>query len=111
MREIVTEDDMHVVVQYLAQEPHPEALAVKDLSDAEHEQERVCALVYAEQSGTVRDKEMGCNVDSRVGRAKAAVAEAKGNLAEHRARVRRCEMFQRIWDRQHVIIRDAERVR
>jgi hypothetical protein len=108
---IVTDADMDIAYQYMAEHPHPESLAEKDLADAENEADRILATVYAEQSGSIRDKELACELDRRVGEAKAAVAAAKGTLREHRARVRWAEMCHKIWDRQQVMIRDREKVR
>lgn len=108
---IVSEDDVHAALEYLNEQPHPEALAEKDLADAEIALSFIYATVYAEQSGSIKDKQMACDRDSRVGEAKAAVAAAKGTLAEHRARVRGCRMCWDIWKSEGFTARAAERVR
>lgn len=108
---IVSEDTVHKALQYLAEDPHPVALARKDLTDAENRYERTRARVYLESSGTVDERKSTCEVDDRVGAAKKAVATATLDLDRHRARVRAAEMLIEVWRSENANIRAAERVR
>ena len=108
---IVSEDTVHKALQYLADDPHPIALARKDLTDAENRYEQIRAAVYLEQAGTVDERKSSCEIDGRVGDAKAAVAEAALALDRHRARVRAAEMLIEVWRSENANIRAAERVR
>jgi hypothetical protein len=108
---IVSDKNVSDALTYLADDPHPIALARKDLTDAENEFERVRAAVYLEQTGTVGEREAGCELDSRVGGAKAAITEAAFALDRHRARMRAAEMLIEVWRSENANVRAAERVR
>lgn len=108
---IVSDKNVSDALTYLVDDPHPIALARKDLTDAENEYERVRAAIYLEQTGTVGEREAGCELDSRVGGAKAEITAASFAFDRHRARVRAAEMLVSVWQSENANIRAAERVR
>lgn len=108
---IVSDKNVSDALTYMCDDPHPIALAQKDLTDAENELKRVYASVYLEQSGPVRDKEMACEVDPRVGRARAAVADAEHAFNRHRERRGGAVWLCEVWRSENANIRAAERVR
>ena len=108
---IVSDDTVSKALAYLAEDPHPIALAKKDLTDAENEKERIYAEVYAEQTGSVRDRETACERDPRVREARRAMGEAGLGLDRHKARTRAAESIIEIWRSENANIRAAERVR
>lgn len=108
---IVSEDTVHKALQYLAEDPHPIALAQKDVADAENERDRIYAEVYGEQEGPVKDKEAACDRDRRVSEARARLGKAGFDLARHKARVRAAEMIIEVWRSENANIRAAERIR
>jgi hypothetical protein len=108
---IVSEKNVSTALTYMAEDPHPVALARKDLTDAENEYESIRAKVYLEQSGTVAEREAATLLDRRVSVAKEAVAEAAFGVDRHRARLRAAEMLIDIFRTENANARAAERVR
>lgn len=108
---IVSERNVSDALAYLSQDPHPIALARKDFTDAENEKEHVYAEVYAEQVGSIKDKETACERDVRVVVARGQLSECLLGVERHRARVRAAEMLIEVWRTENANIRAAERVR
>lgn len=109
---IVSDDNVHDALAYLAIDPHPIALAQKELTDAENEKDRLYAEAYAEANqGSVRDREMACERRSEVVEAGKRNAVAISELARHRARVKAAEMLIEVWRSENANARAAERVR
>lgn len=108
---IVTEKNVSTALAYMATDPHPVALARKDLTDAENEYERVRASVYLEQTGTVGEREAATVLDEQVRLAKAAIADAEFQVDRHKARLKAAEMLLEIWRTENANARAAERIR
>jgi hypothetical protein len=108
---IVSDDTVSKALQYLADDPHPIALARKELTDAENEKDRLYAEAYREQEGSVRDREQGCERRIPIIEARQRIAAATGDLERHRARVRAAEMIIEVWRSENANARAAERVR
>lgn len=108
---IVSDDTVSKALAYLAEDPHPIALARKELTDAENEKEKAFAQAYADQSGSIKDRETACERELSVIAARDRVSEATGDLERHRARVRAAEMIIEVWRSENANARAAERVR
>jgi len=108
---IVSDKNVQDALIYLADDPHPIAIARKELTDAENEKERIYAEVYSEKTGSVRDKETASDGDPRIVRAREAVRDAQFGLERHKARIRAAEMILEIWRSENANARAAERVR
>jgi hypothetical protein len=108
---IVSEKNVSTALSYLAADPHPFALARKDLTDAENQYERVRAKVYLEQTGTVGEREAATMLDEQVRSTKDAIAEAAFQVDRHRARLKAAEMLLEIFRTENANARAAERVR
>ncbi len=108
---IVNDDTVSKALQYLAIDPHPVALARKDLTDAENEKERVFAEIYATQDGSIKDREMACERHADVRDARQALGEALFEVDRHKSRVRAAEMLIEVWRSENANVRAAERVR
>ena len=108
---IVSDDTVSKALQYLAEDPHPIALARKELTDAENEKDRLYAQAYAEKEGSVRDREQSCERELQVIEARKAIADCLGVLERHRSRVRAAEMIIEVWRSENANARAAERVR
>lgn len=108
---IVSDKNVSDALIYLADDPHPIAVARKELTDAENEKDRITAEVYNEQTGSIKDKEAATDADPRVVRAGARVSEAVFGLERHKARIRAAEMILEIWRSENANARAAERVR
>jgi hypothetical protein len=108
---IVSEKNVSTALTYLAEDPHPIALARKDLTDAENAFEVVRASIYLEQSGTVAEREAATALNTQIIKAKAIVADAAFQVERHKARMRAAEMLIDVWRSENANIRIAERVR
>jgi hypothetical protein len=108
---IVSEKNVSTALTFMAEDPHPMALARKDLTDAENEYERVRAKVYLEQRGTVAEREAATTLDRRVSTAKEAIAEAAFGVDRYKARLNAAQMLCDIWRTENANARAAERVR
>lgn len=108
---IVSDNNVSEALKYLAEFPHPFAIAKKDLTDAENELKRTWAVVYGEQAGPIKDKECATDRDQRVVTARRGVSKATLDLETHRARTKAGEMILEIWRTENANARAAERVR
>src|SRR3990172_4058977 len=108
---IVTDKNVSDALIYLSAHPHPVALARKDLTDSENESERIWAVVYGEQEGSIKDKEAAADRDPRVVAAKKAIADAQCEYEAHRARIRAADMLLSIWQSEGANRRAAENIR
>lgn len=108
---IVSEKNVSTALTYLAEDPHPIALARKDLTDAENWYEAIWAEIYLLQIGTVGEREAQTRIDGRVTEARNAVTEAAFQVERHKARLKAAEMLVDVWRTENANIRAAERVR
>ena len=109
---IVTDEMVADALAYLSQDPHPLALARKDLTDAENEKDRIYAEAYAAANqGSIRDKEMACERRAEVIEARKQIAVALRDVERHKARVNSAGMVIEIWRSENANARAAERVR
>lgn len=108
---IVSEKNISDALAYLAIDPHPLALARKDVVDAENHSKRVYALMYLDQSGTVKDRESAVEAAEEYTEARDAEAKAILDLERHKARARAAEMLIEVWRSENANVRAAERVR
>jgi hypothetical protein len=108
---IVSDNNVSEALKYLAEFPHPFAVARKDLCDAENEFKRIWAETYDKQTGPIKDKECATDRDPRVVAARASVSKATFDLETHRARAKAGEMIISVWQSENANARAAERVR
>jgi hypothetical protein len=108
---IVSDSTVEKALAYLAEDPHPIALAKKDLTDAENERDRIYAEVYAAQEGTIRERDMACERDPQVIQARKNVAAALFDVERHKARTNAGGMVIEVWRSENANARAAERVR
>jgi hypothetical protein len=109
---IVTDKNVTDALAYLSQDPHPVALAKKDLTDAENRREKIFAELFrACNDKTVREKETFVETCPTYREAKDEESEAAMEHERHRARVRAAEMLIEVWRSENANARAAERVR
>jgi hypothetical protein len=108
---IVADDTVSKALAYLSSDPHPLALARKDVTDAENEASRLYATVYGEQTGSIKDKEMATDRDERVVASRNVVSGSLLDLERHKARAKAAEMIIEVWRSENANARAAERVR
>ena len=108
---IASDDVVSKALAYLAIDPHPLALARKDLSDAEQNSKEVFALALLAADGSVAVKEATATAHAAHSAAKGKEAEAQMEYERHRCRVKAAEMIIEIWRSENANARAAERVR
>src|SRR6185312_9060420 len=108
---IVTDKNVSDALAYLADDPHPLALARKDITDAENNAKRVYSSAFLAASGSVEARKAIAETDEEFVKAKADEAEAIKELERHKARAKAAEMLIEVWRTEQSNIRAAEKVR
>lgn len=109
---MISEDVLSAALDYLAVDPHPVAVARKQMSDAENNRKRVFAELYrGYNEGTVKDRETRVETHNDYKTAQLEESEALFEYERHRARVRSAEMVVEVWRSANANARAAERVR
>lgn len=109
---IVNDDTVSKALQYLAEDPHPIALAKKDVTDAENGAKGAYARAFLESKGSSADaRKADAEVSAHYFVAKDKEAEAILSFERHRARVKAAEMIIEVWRSEQANVRAAERVR
>lgn len=108
---IVNDDTVSKALQYLSEDPHPVALARKDVTDAENNSKAAYAAFYLKTEGTVKERESWVESDPVYKQRKSDEGDAIMEFERHRARVRAAEMICEIWRSENANARAAERVR
>lgn len=111
---IVNDDTVSKALAYLAEDPHPIALARKAMTDTENARKRKFADLFcigALSGGTVKDRECLAERDQEHSRLCGEEANAQMEYERHRARVRAAEMIIEVWRSENANARAAERVR
>jgi hypothetical protein len=109
---IVTDDNVHEALKYLALDPHPIALARKDVTDAETNAKTIFArLLLASKQTSVATKEADATQDPDYLEAKANENTAIFDLERHKRRTAAAEMLIEVWRSENANVRAAERVR
>jgi len=108
---IVADDTVSKALAYLAEDPHPVALARKDLMDAENRSKVAFAEAMLSAEGPVEIRKATAETDGLYRDAKAVEAGALGELERHRARAKAADMICEIWRSENANARAAERIR
>lgn len=108
---IVSDDTVSKALVYLADDPHPFALAKKAVADAENKCKRHYAEQFLAAEGSVDARRATAEMSDRYQFAKAEETEAVLELERHRARSRAAEMLIEMWRSEQANVRAAERVR
>ena len=108
---IVADDTVEKALAYLAIDPHPIALARKDVMDAENMSKEKFAAAVLGAEGSVAMKEAQANTNDEFRAAKCVEADAVMEHERHRARVKAAEMIIEVWRSENANARAAERVR
>lgn len=96
---------------YLAQDPHPIAVARKDVVDAENAKKAAFARMFVDCTGSVKERESYAEISLAHLEARDKEATAILDLERHRARVRAAEMIIEVWRSENANARAAERIR
>jgi hypothetical protein len=108
---IVNDDTVSKALAYLAVDPHPIALAKKDMTDAENATAKYYAEQYLQQTGSIDQRKCSVHSTDEFFNYKNEEAKALFSYERHKARVRAAEMIIDIWRTQNANARAAERVR
>lgn len=108
---IVSEKNVTDALAYLADDPHPLALARKDMTDAENQAKATYADIFLTTEGTVKERECQTEAHAAYKAAKKIEAMAVLDLERHKARSRAAEMIIEMWRSEQANVRAAERIR
>lgn len=108
---IVTEKNVSTALAYLADDPHPLALARYELTNAENKSRETCARCYLASEGSVEARKATAEIASEYVAAKEAEATAQLEYERHRSRVKAADMLLEIWRSEQANIRAAEKIR
>lgn len=108
---IVADDTVSKALAYLSEDPHPVALARKDVTDAENTAKASFAELYLKTGGLAKERESWVLCDPEYRKWKSAESDAILELERHKARARAAEMIIEVWRSENANARAAERVR
>lgn len=108
---IVSEKNVSDALAYLADDPHPTALARKDVTDAENKCRELFARLYLSASGSIDARKAAAETNLEYIEARKEEADAIKELERHKARARAAEMLIEVWRTEQSNARAAERVR
>lgn len=108
---IVTDNNIHDALEYLAIDPHPLALARKDLTDAESRAKRAFAEAFLNAVGSVEERKQKAELDKRYIAAKDEEAKEVLAVERHRRRLAAAEMLIEVWRSENANARASEKVR
>lgn len=108
---IVSDSNVQAALTYLADNPHPLAVAVKAVTDAENRAREAFARIYLSASGAADTRKQFAASSPEYCQAKDAEAEAIFERECHRSRIKAAEMLLEIWRTENANARAAERVR
>ncbi len=108
---IVSDDTVSKALAYLAEDPHPIALARKEMTDAENMATNVYSSLFLEAEGSVDARKAAALTRIEHIECKDRESEAIKEFERHRARVKAAEMIIEVWRSENANARAAERVR
>ena len=108
---IVSDNNVQSALEYLAIDPHPLALARKDMTDAENKSKETHARLYLKYEGTIAEREARSTCNPEYMEAKSAEGESIMEFERHKARKNAAEMLIEVWRTENANIRAAERIR
>lgn len=108
---IVSDNNIQTALEYLAIDPHPLAIARKEVTDAENQAKQIYARSFLAAVGSVEAKKATAEVNAEYIEAKAQEAGAIQELERHKSRARAAEMLIEVWRSENANARAAERVR
>lgn len=108
----VTERNVTDALIYLADDPHPLAMARYRLTIAENKSRETFARLFLASGEKTNDaKKAGVESDPTYSEAKAAEAEAILEMERHRARVKAAKMLIEVFRTENANARAEERIR
>jgi hypothetical protein len=108
---IVSDDDVSAALQYLSIDPHPKALAIKDLMVAENARKAAYAEALLKADGSVDARKAEAELDQTHQKALRTEAEETMEVERHKARVIAADRLLEIYRTENANARAAERIR
>jgi hypothetical protein len=108
---IVSDKNVTDALAYLADDPHPLALARKDLTDCENQSKQIYAEAFLKTEGTEKERECATEINPAYKAAKKVEGMAILELERHKSRSRAAEMLIEMWRSEQANVRAAERIR
>ena len=108
---IIDDDKVQAALDYLNADPHPLALARKDLADAEIERDRVYAILFLGSKGNIRERECQAEACTEYVDTAKLVAEAIFKVENEKARQVGAQMLLECWRTEQSNIRALEKIR
>ena len=108
---IVSDATVEKALAYLADDPHPLAVAKFNLTAAENKTRETYARLFLETSGTVKERESQVETLQEYIDCKSAEADCVLEYERHRSRQKAADTICDIWRTDNANARAAERVR
>jgi hypothetical protein len=108
---IVNDDTVSKALAYLADDPHPLAVAKFNLTTAENKTRETYAGLFLETIGTVKERESQVEKHPDLSRCREAEAECVFEYERHRSRQKAADMICEIWRSDNANARAAEKIR
>jgi hypothetical protein len=108
---IVSDKNVSDALTYLADNPHPIAIARKAVTDAENAAKRVYAEAFLAAEGAVEARRAKAETSQEYRDAKDVESRSILSLETHKSRCKAAEMIIEIWRSENANARAAERVR
>ena len=108
---IVSEKNVSDALAYLAQDPHPVAVARLDLLTAENNCKSWWSKMFLEGDGTIDMRKASAETDEHYQKLKEDEAEATYELERHKQRTKAADSLIEVWRSENANARSAEKVR
>ena len=108
---IVKDKNISDALAYLCVDPHPIALARKDVTDSENARKECYAKAFLAATGNIEERKAQAEIDPATIAAKAEEAKDILELERHKARARAADMLISVWQSDGANARAAEKIR
>lgn len=108
---MITDDQVETALSYLAEDPHPLAVAEWELAKAKIAREQRWAELYLNLKGTVAERDARIETDNEYGDLRFVEGEALFRVAAEKARVKSCDAVIEMWRTLQANARRSERIR
>lgn len=108
---IVSDDMVSTALAYLAEDPHPIAVARKEVNDAENHANRIYSVLFLQAEGSNDVRKAKALIDEGYVVAQHRETDAIRDYERHKAQVESSKMLIEVWRSENANARAAEKVR
>lgn len=108
---IVSDDTVSKALAYLAEDPHPLAIAQANVLSAERNRDETFAKLFLVTEGTKDERTSLVEIDPVFKAAREEEIEAQKEMARHKRRTDAADKIISVWQTENANARAAERVR